>query len=52
MNENEELIECSLCGQLRTDVKLTEDPYAVEIYGDYQLCWLCSKCYEELKNDI
>ncbi len=41
---------CERCGSQNADY--VENPYAKEMYGDTEMEWLCSDCYNDIRGDI
>jgi hypothetical protein len=41
---------CSICGDPAS--QFTENPYALEVWGDDVLDWYCEKCLDEFAGDI
>lgn len=46
------LRQCSRCKEKKEDVKMTYNPYGVEICGDYTKSLYCDDCIDDLAEEI
>ena len=52
IDNQDDWLECELCGKKSSDVSLRKDPYADEIYNKEVYYTVCDDCDDESLGDI
>lgn len=49
---NEELTECPVCGKLKPDVEIRNNPFLEEVYDEIEELESCQDCWQCCKDDV